>query len=56
MKTSGKKFWRFRYNDRQQSSGMIGLGVFSALSLADARAKSGLLCLIRQRNRPTNPG
>lgn len=38
VKTSGEKFWRFRYQrpaTRQRT--MIGLGAFSALSLADAR-------------------
>ncbi|EEG0816468.1 integrase domain-containing protein [Salmonella enterica] len=38
VKTSGKKLWRFRYQrPATKQRTMIGLGVFPALSLADAR-------------------
>ncbi|WP_119020269.1 integrase domain-containing protein [Salmonella enterica] len=38
VKTSGKKLWRFRYQrPATKQRTMMGLGAFSALSLADAR-------------------
>ncbi|EMM0382147.1 tyrosine-type recombinase/integrase [Pluralibacter gergoviae] len=38
VKTSGKKFWRFRYQrPATKQRTMMGLGAFPALSLADAR-------------------
>ncbi len=51
VKTSGKKLWRFRYQrPATKQRTMMGLGAFPLFHLLTPEDKSGLPCLVSQRN------